>query len=178
MNSHKDICRFTIVFVFITLLCTVASAQHLGFNPSISIPATTSFQIDLQLTTNGTTVQGLDIVFSYNPIVVQLNGVNAGGWLTISDYYLWNNPASALGFVHVSAALLGAGSNTDGAVLTLDFEALEAGISPLDFVSIDLRDDANAPIPGATHSFGDHILIEEAIANEVWSVGAVKSHWR
>lgn len=166
--------------VFTFLLFTTASAQHLSFNPSVSIPATVNFQVDLQLTTNGVTVQGLDVVFSYDPTIVQLDGVSGGGWLTGSglDFYLWIDPASSLGFVHVTTALLGMGSSTDGAVLTLDFTALAAGISPLDFVSFDLRDDTNMLLPAATNSIGDQIVIEEAIPNEVWSIGAMKSYWR
>ena len=180
MTSRKLGLAVITASVVILLLSTAASAQHLFFNPSVSIPINITFQIDLDLTTDSLPVQGLDIVFTFDPAIVQLDAINAGSWFTGSglDYYLWIDPLSAPGVVHATMALLGAGSTVDGTILNLSFTALDAGISPLHFLAMSLRDDANAPLSLSTHSTGDQIVIEEAIPNEEWSVSKTKLQWR
>lgn len=164
----------------LVLLCAVpAAAQHLAFDPSVSVPAALDFTVDITLDSQGETVQGLDLTFSYDPTIVQFNGVTAGDWFTGSglDHYLWLDPGTALGTVHFSSALLGAGRNGTGVVVTIEFTALAAGVSPLTFESWLVRDDANAPLAPITHSIGDFIIIQEAIPADSWSWSDIKRAW-
>jgi len=57
------------------------------------------------------------------------------------------------------------------------FTALEAGISPLDFLGVEVRDFQNQDVH-AGHSFGDRIVIDQAIPVEPGSFGRVKALFR
>ena len=180
MTSRRLSRAVVAMWTFIICSCVAAHAQHLSFDPPVSVPTAIEFQVRIHLAPAGATVQGLDLVFTYEPSIVSLDAVEAGDWFTDSgaDHYLWIDPVTPAGAVHVSAALLGFGSAVDGHILTLSFTALAPGVSPLHFLAIDLRNDANAPLLFTTHSTGDEIVIEEAIGNESSSMGAFKSLWR
>lgn len=169
----------TAVATALILLTSSAAAQRLEFDPSVSVPMAVNFTVDLTLDSEGTTVQGVDVVFTYDPAIVQFDGVVDGDWFTTSglDHYLWLDPGTALGTVHISSALLGAGRNGAGVYATLQFTALAAGVSPLTFQSLTVRNDFNAPL-AATHSMGDFIIIQEAIPNEMQTWSDIKLGWR
>jgi hypothetical protein len=162
-----------------------ALAQHVWFNPPSSVPAEPDFEVTIELAAEGQTVQGLDILFSFNPDIVTLNGVTAGDWFTTSglDHYFWLNPApggdpeTAVQTAHISAALLGGGSAADGTLAVLSFTAENAGVSPLSFLSLTVRDDQNATLP-ATHSTGDEIIIDGSVPADSRTMSAVKALWR
>ncbi|HPF36161.1 MAG TPA: cohesin domain-containing protein [Candidatus Krumholzibacteria bacterium] len=180
-TAQLGLCLFT-GLCLLTGLCLFAApalAQRLAFDPSVSVPMAVDFSVDLTLDTQGAVVQGVDVVFTYEPTIVQFNGVVDGDWFTTSglDHFLWLDPGSALGVVHISSALLGAGRTGSGVLAELEFTALAAGISPLQFQTWLVRDDANAPLV-ATHSIGDFIIIQEAIANEDRSWSDIKRLWR
>ena len=95
--------------ICLALLAVPAAAQRLAFDPSVSVPTAVNFTVDLTLDSQGATVQGLDVVFTYDPMVVQFTGVTAGDWFTASglDHYLWLDPATALDTVHFVSNVLG-----------------------------------------------------------------------
>ena len=175
-----------IAIAIIALACTAPGlAQHVWFDPPSSAPVEPDFEVTIELAAEGQTVQGLDILFSFNPDVVTLSGVTAGDWFTASglDHYFWLNPApggepeAAVQNVHISAALLGGGRSADGALAVLSFTAVNAGVSPLSFLGLTVRDDQNATLP-ATHSTGDEIVIDQSVPAGSRTMSAVKALWR
>lgn len=159
---------------------TDARAQYVSFEPHVTVPVCITFQVEVRIEAQGVPVQGIETVFGYDPAIVRLDAVEAGGWLAGSglEHFLWTDPTSPAGTAEVHAALLGGGSSADGVLLTLSFSALDSGVSPLDFTALDLRDVANAPLVAATHSIDDRIIIEEAVADEGFTFSGVKSLWR
>lgn len=70
----------------------------------------------------------------------------------------------------------GAGTGS-GVLAVCHFTALQVGTTPLDFVSIDVRDPDNQPLL-LEHSGGDNIVIDQVIATTPATLGGVKSSFR
>ena len=156
------------------------AAQWIGFNPAETVPANENFTVDLVLDTEGVFVMGADVLFSFDPTVVQLDAVTAGDWFTtaVEPHFFWAEPVPAMpGVVHVTGTVMTTGRDGAGALAVLHFTAVAAGFSPLDFQAVSLRDALNAPLPH-TLSTGDRIVIEEAISAGGTSFGGLKARWR
>ena len=159
---------------------SAARAQYVSFEPHVSVPISVAFEVEMKIEPAGIAVQGIDTAFDYDPSIVRLDAVAAGGWLAASglEHFLWVDPDAPAGSAVVHAALLGGGSAADGVLLRLSFTALDSGVSPLGFTALDLRDVVNTPLAEATHSEGDLIVVEEAVAAAVLTFGGLKSLWR
>lgn len=157
-----------------------AAAQWIGFNPAETVPSTENFTVDLVLDTEGVTVMGADVLFSFDPAVVHLDAVTVGDWFTtaVEPHFFWADPAlSVPGVVHVSGTVMTTGRSGAGTLAVLHFTAVAAGFSPLTFQAVGLRNALNAPVPH-TRSTGDRIIIEEAIPAATTSFGDLKASWR
>lgn len=157
-----------------------AVAQWIGFNPAETVPTNETFTVDLVLDTEGVTVMGADVLFSFDPTVVHLDSVTAGDWFTTAPgpHFFWADPALAVpGVVHASGTVMTTGRSGAGVLAVLHFTAVAAGFSPLAFQAVSLRNPLNAPVPH-TRSSGDRIIIEEAIPVAGTSFGDLKARWR
>ena len=157
-----------------------AAAQWIGFNPAEMVPTNEIFTVDLVLDTEGVTVMGVDVLFSFDPAVVHLDAVTVGDWFTTAPepHFFWAEPGLAVpGVVHASGTVMTSGRSGAGVLAVLHFTAVAAGFSPLDFQAVSLRNPLNAPVPH-TRSSGDRIIIEEAIPTEGSSFGDLKARWR
>jgi hypothetical protein len=157
-----------------------AHAQWIGFNPSETVPSTENFTVDLVLDTGGVTIMGADVLFSFDPAVVQLDSVTVGDWFVTAaePHFFWADAGQALPYqAHVTGTVMTTGRAGAGSLAVLHFTALAAGFSPLDFQSVSLRDPLNAPVPH-TRSTGDQIVIDGAIDADGASFGSVKALWR
>lgn len=182
MKVHGDVMRALFIGIAVAAILApgAAHAQWIGFDPSESIPIAESFTVDLLLDTGGVTIMGADVVFAFDPAVVQLDSVTVGDWFVTAPepHFFWADAGlSVAGVAHVTGTVMTTGRDGAGALAVLHFTALDVGISPLDFVSISLRDPVNAPVPH-TRSTGDRIVIEEAIDARDSAFGSLKALWR
>ncbi len=166
---------FLLVFI---LAATPVAAQTLVFDPGVTAPLVEDFTVDLALI-GPAMVMGVDLAFTYDPAVVRLDAVTEGTFFTGSglDYEFWLDPYVPVGTVHLSTAQLGAAAPAGGTFATFHFHALTVGISPLDFLSLTVRDGVNQDLP-AEHSTGDRIVIDEAVPARSLSFGDLKALWR
>jgi len=132
------------IAVFMVMGLSSASAQQITVDPPLAIATQVSFTVDIDIDTGALAVQGAEVVMSYDPAIVQLEGIEAGGWLIDSGlpYFLHDfTPEVAPGVLHFDAALLGGvlGGGGAGTLATCHFTALAPGDSPLDFVQLVVR---------------------------------------
>jgi hypothetical protein len=166
--------------IAIALLLPACSwAQSLSFTPPVSIPVAVDFDVAIDIVAGGAAVMGAEVAATFDPAIVRLDGISAGGWFTAAGqpYYFHDYTTTGASTIHFAAALLGDDRVADGTLAVCHFSALAAGVSPLVFVDVDVRDGTNLDL-GATHSEGDRIVIQTAIPIEASAWGAVKSLWR
>ncbi len=171
-------------FVFATCLMMLigavsASAQHLSVDPPTSQPDFEEFTVDLVLDPEGATIMGMEISLAFDHLVVRLDGIDAGPWFTVSapDYFFWDYTHPGTELIHFSGASLGVGQDIGGVIATCHFTALQGGISPVNFLGTDLRDPENNMIP-VTHTTGDLIVIDDAVATDAVAWDRVKALYR
>ncbi|MFO7610399.1 MAG: hypothetical protein R6X35_14635 [Candidatus Krumholzibacteriia bacterium] len=175
----------TIRAAFLAVLVAVAgtlpaSAQWIGFDPAETVPATEVFTVALVLDTEGVTVMGADVLFTFDPAVVRLDSVTVGDWFTTAPqpYFFWADAGGSVAdLVQVTGSVMTTGRAGAGALAVLHFTALAAGFCDLEFRAVSLRDPLNASVPH-TRSTGDRIIIEEAIGVGTASFGGLKARWR
>jgi hypothetical protein len=144
------------------LIANVAVAQQVVVTPSVSHPEQTAFTVDLDLHTAGLAVQGFEVILTYDPALVRLDGIDAGTWLADSGfpYFFHDFTAQApAGQLHFDGALLGGSSVASGQAARCRFTALGPGESPLSFVEVDVRGPDNQDL-GFGHSTGDLIVVD------------------
>ncbi len=159
-------------------LITVPSSQ-LYFDPSVSVPVTMVFTVDLRIDAVGSQVKGAEVAVDFDPAIVALDAVTPGDWVTTQGllYYFYDYTTGGTSSIHFAMSFLD-GVATDGGVLAVcHFTAIDVGTSPLDFVDVDVRDIDNQTLP-FLHSTGDQIVIEQAVATEPTTFGAIKSLFR
>ena len=174
MRSAATILSFLCLF-----LASSAVAQHLSVDPPTSQPDTEEFTLDIVLDPEGATVMGMEVSLSFDNLVVRLDGIDAGPWFTVSapDPFFWDYTHPGTELIYFTGASLGVGLEVGGVVATCRFTALAGGISPVNFLGTDLRDPENSVLP-TTHSTGDLIIIDAAIAADEPTWGQVKALYR
>jgi len=161
------------------LIPACAWAQSVSFAPPVSIPVTVAFEVAIDLAADGASVMGTEIAATFDPAIVRLDGITAGDWFTGAGqpYYFHDYTTPGAGTIHFAAALLGSGRVADGTLAVCHFTARLAGVSPLVFTDVDVRDGDNQGL-GAAHSTGDLIIIQTAIPVDGRAWGDVKALWR
>ena len=119
------------------------------------------------------------ISLSFDPLLVRLEGIDPGAWFTEggAEWFFWDYTHPGTELIHFTGSRLGSASSVGGQIGICRFTALEAGISPLDFLGVEVRDFQNQDVH-AGHSFGDRIVIDQAIPVEPGSFGRVKALFR
>lgn len=157
-----------------------AAAQWVGFDPSEVVPATESFTFALALDTQGVAVLGVDVQFSFDPAIVQVDSVTVGDWFTTApqSWFFWCDAAETVAdVVHVTGTVMTTGRAGAGALAFVHMTALAAGFSPLEFLNLDLRNSLNMPVPH-TASSGDRVIVEDAVPAAALSFGSLKARLR
>ena len=154
-------------------------AQSLSFTPPVSIPVAVDFDVEIDLAADGASTMGVEVAATFDPAIVRLNGISPGGWFTAAGqpFYFHDYTTAGASTIHFAAALLGDDRVADGTLAVCHFSALMAGVSPLVFVDVDVRDGTNLDL-GAAHSVGDRIIIQTVIPVDASAWGDVKSLWR
>ncbi len=148
--------------------------------PPLTVPATENFTVDIAIQSPGQEVKGMSIELSYDPAVVALDHIAPGSWVTSSGlgYYFYDHTSTVpAGEIFFDMAFLDDALAGSGQVAICHFTALMVGESPLVFEVVDVRDADNSPL-AFTHSEGDLILIDDPIAADQKTFGAVKALYR
>jgi hypothetical protein len=172
--------RRSFLWVAIMIALTAqAGAQTVSMVPHIALPTTTTFTVDFYLNSDFNEVMGVEIALTFDETIVLLDNITAGDWFTSSaqEYFFWDYTTPGTDTIHFTGALLSHGQVVDGVLAVCHFTALGPGVSPVEFVDVDVRDGANQAY-GAGHTIDDQIIIDYAIGNETMSFGRVKGLYR
>ncbi len=164
----------------ILALAGTAGAQQVYFDPSANYPNDYVFTVELNISTGGQAVQGVEARIVYDNFLLHLDAVTPGPWLTGASlpHYLFDyTDVEPQGVIRFASALLGGTSDQDGVLAYCHFTAYDFGTSPLIFQDLDVRDGANTPL-GFSHSTGDFITLDPVIPTESSSFGGVKALFR
>lgn len=155
------------------------ASQTVSVEPSTSQPEESDFTVDILLDTAGCEVMGIEISLSFNEYIVQLDGIDPGPWFTgmSHEWFFWDYTHAETELIHFTGSSLGSGVATGGVVAVCRFTALEAGICPLDFLGVDIRDSHNNRLD-ADHSSGDSIVIDAAVSTPGVSLDRIKALYR
>ena len=154
--------------------------SHIYVDPALSIPIVEEFSVALAIETPGQAVLGMSIQLTYDPVVVHLNYISPGQWITSSGliYYFYDHtPVAPPDQISFDMAFLDGPLAGSGEVVVCYFTALQVGQSPLVFQVTDIRDQYNTSLQ-FTHSVGDLIIVDEAIPVQESTLGRVKSLYR
>ncbi len=181
MAMHKSTSTFLAIAIFLIIATGAAlgHAQTVYVEPTTSQPEENVFTLDIVLDTEGQEVMGLEISISFNELIVHLDGIDPGPWFTDlgHEWFFWDYTHPETELIHFTGSSLGSGVTTSGVVATCRFTALQPGISPLDFLGVDIRDPHNTRLI-ADHSSGDSIIIDAAVSTEDLSLDFIKALYK
>ena len=171
--------RLSALLVAALCIPTLVAAQTVALLPPVTIPTTLEFVVEVTLQTGGDEVMGLEASLSFDSSIVRLDAIDPGPWFTDAPqpHFYWDYTHEGTELVRFTGALLGSGSTADGTVALCRFTALSAGVSPVEFLGLEVRGPDNADL-GATHSTGDRIIIEQAVSADAVAWGTLKAAWR
>jgi hypothetical protein len=144
------------VFIFVGLLVlfgfTAAQAASVAVVPS---DTTVSVGDDFWIRVEADAFPDLkayDLIFQYDPTVVQLLGANPGDVLTGSYFgSLVNEVSAPIDSAWYDAAMLVGSTSGPGVLVYFHFKALAVGVSPVDCRKVDYRDSNNVQtLPGCS----------------------------
>jgi len=161
------------------LLALPLAAQTVSMVPHVAVPDTSVFSVYVYLDSDLQDVQGVEIAMTFDNTIVRLDGIDEGDWFSDSglEHFFFDYTTAGTDTIHFTGALLHEGRTADGVLGICNFTALAVGVSPVDFVDVDVRDSDNVDLEAA-HSSGDQIIIEAAIAAESLGFGDVKRLYR
>ncbi|MBU0742180.1 cohesin domain-containing protein [bacterium] len=174
LSRHRHL---SCLWVSAIVMCAVPiAAQTVTMVPHVAVPATATFSVYVHLDADFLDVQGVEIALDFDPAIVRLDGIAPGDWFASSglEYFFWDYTTPGTDAIHFTGALLHEGRTANGVIGICNFTALAVGISPVDFVDVDVRNSTNQDL-GAAHSVGDLIVIEQVIVGERLRFGEVKS---
>jgi len=136
--------RVFFIALFVSLGFSNADAASVAVTPA---DTTVSVGDDLWIRVEADAFSDLkayDLIFQYDPTVVQLLGANPGDVLTGSYFASLVNEVSApIDSAWYDAAMLVGSTSGPGVLVYFHFKALATGISPLDCRKVDYRDSNN-----------------------------------
>ena len=179
MMRSRHLCCCCLWVPLLLSLASAPAAQTVSMVPHIAEPVTIAFSVYVYLDSDFEDVQGVEISMTFDETIVQLEEILPGDWFTSSglEYFFWDYTTPGTDTIHFTGALLHEGRVANGVLGICNFTAIAVGVSPVDFVDVDVRDSVNADL-GAAHSTGDLIIIDFAIADESLSFGEIKTLYR
>jgi hypothetical protein len=201
-SGQAAVCRFTALgpgespLVFVEVDVRGVGNQNLGFghstgdlirvetgqiyfSPSSNTPVTPNFTVDLAIAAAGYQVKGAEVEVTFNPELVALTDITPGDWVTGQGLqtYFYDYTTPGTGTVHFAMSFLDGSGTGSGVLAVCHFSALAVGLTPLDFVSVEVRDPDNQPHV-FEHSTGDNIRIDPVISTTPATLGGVKASFR
>jgi hypothetical protein len=154
----KAVSKIAPLFLLLTLLSASAMSQPVG-NIAID-PADTTvdlndmFNIEIVADNSILGLKGFNIQVTFDPAILDVVDASEGPLLPSGGTTFWSWRSIGPDTIEIADAILGAGFfvNGPGVLATITFEAIGYGVSPLDFISITLRDSLNHNIPYSSTS--------------------------
>jgi hypothetical protein len=149
--------------ILLVFLAGAADAQTVTIDPAVTQPTTLHFEVGVAMDTQGLSVLGMEIRINFVSSVVHLDSITPGSWVTSSgyNYFFYDHSPSGPGFqAHFALAMLDGLLNGSGTVAVMHFTVLDVGVSPLNFMDVDVRGQFNDNL-GFTGTLGNLILISE-----------------
>lgn len=157
-----------------------AAAQLVSIDPPTTEPASDVFDVLILLDPQGESVMGVEVSIRFDTNIVKLLEVLPGDWYTTppaDQYFFWDYTHPGTELIHFAGTSLGQPLDVGGTLAICRFEAVGAGICPLDFLGLDVRDGDNNRL-NAEHSSGDRIIIDAAVATDSCPLESVKALYR
>jgi len=182
-RTVRSFCYLVAILVF-THFCptspTLAVAQEVFVDPSISTPTEFVFTVDIAIDCAGLPVKGVEVVLTFDPLLLNLDAISPGPFYMGygGDFYFYDyTPIIPQGTIHFASSVLD-GTNVQSATIAVcHFTALDFGVTPLIFQEVDVRDINNVDL-GFGHSVGDIVHIDPAVPVTASSFGALKALFR
>jgi hypothetical protein len=152
--------------VCLAVLLAVLLASTAGADPTVYIdPALTEvltgddFWVDVSVNAELVGLTGYDLTVDYDESVLEVLGVVEGALpqSSGSSFFYWMPGPSPENAIVINGAVLGGSVDGPGVLARLHFSALGPVWSPLEFLSFELRDIENAPIP--VTAVDGHVLV-------------------
>jgi len=147
--------------VCLPVLLTVLLASTAGADPTLYIdPAVTEvftgddFWVDVSVNAGLLGLTGYDLTIDYDESVLEVLGVVEGSLPQSSgpSFFYWTSGPSPENAIVINGAVLGGFVDGPGVLARLHFSALGPVWSPLEFLTFELRDIENEPIPATAVS--------------------------
>ena len=122
---------------------------------------------------------GYDVTIAFDTSLVELVGVDEGSLPAsggATTFFHWFDAGVASDTVHVNGAVLGTTVDGPGVLFFITFKALFPGITPVTFVSTEIRDNFNVDIPHDT--IDGSITVEKSIPVRSATWGSIKTRYR
>jgi len=146
--------RLTTVFIsllFAATLVSSACAEPLLFIDPALKEVWTGYEcwVDVSVNAEVLGLTGFDLEIDYDESVVELMEVVEGDLPQSSGgtFFFWTEGPAPENAIVINGAVLGNSVDGPGVLARLHFTGLAAGVSPLDFLSLELRDIENNSIP-------------------------------
>jgi hypothetical protein len=152
--------------VCLPVLLAVLLASTAGADPTLYIdPALTEvltgedFWVDVSVNAELLGLTGYDLTIDYDESVLEVLGVEEGALPQSlgSSFFYWAPGPSPENAIVINGAVLGGSVDGPGVLARLHFSALGPIWSPLEFLSFELRDIENEPIPAT--AIGGHVIV-------------------
>jgi len=152
--------------VCLPVLLAVLLASTAGADPTVYIdPEVTEvltggdFWVDVSVDAELLGLTGYDLTIDYDEDVLEVLDVVEGALPQSSgeSFFYWTSGPSPEHAIVINGAVLGGSVDGPGVLARLHFVALGAGWSPLEFLTFELRDIENAPIPAT--ATGGHVVV-------------------
>jgi hypothetical protein len=141
--------------VFAVLVLGVAGAAQALPGPTISIEPMTMlvepddlFALDVNISDEVLGVTGYDLIIDFDEALLEVVNVIEGSLPAGSPptYFWWTDEGTGSHSIVINGAVLGHSVDGPGTLAELRFRALALGVTPIHFVSVQLRHLDNSPI--------------------------------
>ena len=154
--------------VCLLALLAVLSASTAGADSTLYIdPALTEvwtggdFWVDVSVNEELLGLTGYDLIIDFDEDVLEVLGVVEGALPQSSDesFFFWTSGPPPANAIVINGAVLGGTVDGPGVLARLHFSALIPGVSPLEFLTFELRDILNDPIP--TTAYDGQVVVTD-----------------
>jgi hypothetical protein len=152
MHNLRPSALALVAFAFLAAVPqTAAGVATISIEPpSSEVLELETFWVDVEINEDVWGVTGYDLLIDFDESLLEVLQVTEGGLpggYPGDTFLYWAIGGTAPHELVVNGAILGGSVDGPGSLIRIEFAALAAGVSPVSFVSVELRDLENAPIP-------------------------------
>ena len=150
------------VLLAVLLVSTASADPTLYIDPALTEVLTgDDFWVDVSVNAELLGLTGYDLTIDYDESVLEVLGVVEGALpqSSGSSFFYWTSGPSPENAIVINGAVLGGSVDGPGVLARLHFSALGPVWSPLEFLTFELRDIENAPIP--VTAVGGYVVVSD-----------------